>query len=73
MESSDVRNILQTYTDQINKALDALRDDVAWSVEYDDQFSTITKAEVVQVYTEWTEWTKQEIKKVLEELTNGNK
>lgn len=70
MESSDVRNILQTYTDQINKALDALRDDVAWSVEYDDQFSTITKAEVVQVYTEWT---KQEIKKVLEELTNGKK
>lgn len=67
MESSDVRNILQTYTDQINKALDALRDDVAWSVEYDDQFSTITKAEVVQVYTDWV---KQAINKVLEGMTN---
>lgn len=67
MESSDVRNILQTYTDQINKALDALRDDVAWSVEYDDQFSTISKAEVVQVYTDWV---KQAINKVLEAMVN---
>ena len=70
MDSSDVRNILQTYANQINEALDKLRDDVAWSVEYDDQFSGISKAEVVQVYTEWT---KQEVKKVMEELTNGKR
>lgn len=67
MESSDVRNILTAYTEKIGETLDALRDDVVWSTEYDDQFSTITKAEVVQVYTDWV---KQAINKVLEGMTN---
>lgn len=67
MDSSDVRNILTKYTEQIGEMLDALRDDVVWSTEYDDQFSTISKAEVVQVYTDWV---KQAINKVLEGMTN---
>ena len=67
MDSSDVRNILTKYTEQIGEMLDALRDDVVWSTEYDDQFSTITKSEVVQVYTDWV---KQAINKVLEGMTN---
>lgn len=67
MESSDVRNILTAYTEKIGETLDALRDDVVWSTEYDDQFSTISKAEVVQVYTDWV---KQAINKVLEAMVN---
>ena len=47
--------------------LDALRDETVWSTEYDDQFSDITKSEVVQVYTDWV---KQAINKVLEGMTN---
>ena len=70
MDSSDVRNILQTYANQINEALDKLRDDVAWSITNDDLFTGTSKEEVIQVYTEWT---KQEIKKVMEELTNGKR
>lgn len=67
MDSRDVRNILKAYTEKIGETLDALRDDVVWSTEYDDQFSSITKAEVVQVYTDWV---KQAINKVLEGMTN---
>ena len=67
MDSRDVRNILKVYTEKIGETLDALRDDVVWSTEYDDQFSGITKSEVVQVYTDWV---KQAINKVLEGMTN---
>lgn len=67
MDSRDVRNILTTYTEKIGEMLDALRDETVWSTEYDDQFSDITKSEVVQVYTDWV---KQAINKVLEGMTN---
>ena len=67
MDSRDVRNILTTFQEQVANKLDALRDEVVWSMEYDDACSEMSKVEVVQSYNDWA---KQVVKNVMEGMTN---